>query len=54
MECIRASRPGFKTQLHPFIKDKIWAECSFILSVKCGLVIEHLPFRTADELNNMI
>ena len=54
MECIRASRPGFQTQLHPFIKDKIWAEYSVILSVKCGIVIEHLSFRTVDELNSMI
>lgn len=54
MECIRASRPGFQTQLHPFIKDKIRAEYSVILSVKCGIVIEHLSFRTVDLLNNMI
>lgn len=54
MECIRASRPGFKTQLHPFIKDKIRAEYSVILSVRCGIVIERLSLRTVDELNDVI
>lgn len=47
-------RPGFKTQLHPFIKGKTWDEISVILSVKWGIVIQCLPFKIVGELNNMI